>query len=77
MKPGDISGDGKWFHRGKEARANNQPRDIVDARMSDANRRAFQAGWDEEECRRSPAHEAVTAARLAEFKKQMREVLGK
>jgi hypothetical protein len=46
--------DAKWFCRGKEARANHQPRDLVDGRVGDSSRRAFQAGWDEQHAQMSP-----------------------
>lgn len=73
-----LSGDGTWFHRGKEARAAGWPRDVIDGRMSPSNRAAYAAGWDEQNelmRPRTPEDIAAANARIARLKAEVTRAL--
>jgi len=44
----------KWYQRGKEARLHGEGRDKIDGRMTPANRRSFQLGWDDQNAAMKP-----------------------
>ena len=46
--------DSKYFHRGREARANNRQRIAPDGRLSISSRQDFYEGWEYEDQMRSP-----------------------
>lgn len=74
------TGTEKWLTRGKEARLHNEPRDLIDGRMTVDNRRAFQAGWDEQDramAPRSAAEINESNSVLDRLKAWSREMLGR
>ena len=69
-----VQGAEHWHTRGKEERNNGEPRDLVDGRMTPANRTAFQAGWDEQQQYMQPATEDQRAT-TADILRRVREGL--
>lgn len=68
-----------WYHRGREARANREPRDKLDGRMSPSTRAAFQRGWDDEDGQRvqiSPEQRAESERTVAALKEWAAQTLG-
>lgn len=73
-----MSASEKWFHRGKELRANGRDRAILDGRLSPESRRQFLAGWDEQDrLMRKPTDDQVAesirvAGKLRDFARELK-----
>ena len=63
----------KWFYRGKEARALNQPRAIKDSRLSAESRQQFLAGWDEQDRQMQPEPTDAERTEAASVRQRLRE----
>lgn len=71
--------EGRWFHRGKEARSLSATRRLFDGRVSAGNRAAWNAGWDEQDRWMRPeiaeAEIAEASRVLGRLKAEVREML--